>query len=142
MHGYPERLQPKMMVRKTECLVNLGRLQEARQTISDLESSLTAKPTLVLSSYQILQRNVQHLKIKIQEKETLPEPIPAALTNAFEDIALGEENTQISGASLSVSLCTHPLKGRHLVATKDILPGELLVKEDAFVSVLIPGCKH
>ena len=100
MHGYPERLQPKMM---------------------------------------ILQRNVQHLKIKIQEKETLPEPIPAALTNAFEDIALGEENTQISGASLSVSLCTHPLKGRHLVATKDILPGELLVKEDAFVSVLIPG---
>ncbi|XP_051013911.1 SET and MYND domain-containing protein 4 [Acomys russatus] len=139
MHGYPERLQPKMMVRKTECLVNLGRLQEARQTISDLESSLTAKPALVLSSHQILQRSLQHLKMKIQEKETVPEPFPAALTKAFEDVALGEENEQISGASLSVSLCTDPLKGRHLVATKDILPGELLVKEDAFVSVLNPG---
>lgn len=139
MHGYPERLQPKMMVRKTECLVNLGRLQEARQTISDLESSLAAKPALVLSSHQTLQRSVQHLKMKIQEKETLPESFPAALTSAFEDVALGEENRQISGASLSVSLCTDPLKGRHLVATEDILPGELLVKEDAFVSVLNPG---
>nr|XP_034349203.1 SET and MYND domain-containing protein 4 isoform X2 [Arvicanthis niloticus]XP_034363331.1 SET and MYND domain-containing protein 4 isoform X2 [Arvicanthis niloticus] len=139
MHGYPERLRPKMMVRKTECLVNLGRLQEARQTISDLESSLAAKPTPVLSSYQILQRNVQRLKMKIQEKEALPESFPAALTNAFEAMALGEENKQISGASHSVSLCTDSLKGRHLVATKDILPGELLVKEDAFVSVLNPG---
>lgn len=139
MHGYPERLRPKMMVRKTECLVNLGRLQEARQTISDLESSLAAKPTPVLSSYQILQRNVQRLKMKIQEKEALPESFPAALTNAFEAMALGEENKQISGASCSVSLCTDSLKGRHLVATKDILPGELLVKEDAFVSVLNPG---
>lgn len=139
MHGYPERLQPKMMVRKTECLVSLGRLQEARQTISELESSLAAKPAPVLSSHQTLQRNVQHLKMKIQEKETLPEPVPAALTSAFEDVALGEENRQISGASLSVSLCTDPLKGRHLVATEDILPGELLVKEDAFVSVLNPG---
>lgn len=139
MHGYPERLQPKLMIRKTECLVNLGRLQEARQTISDLENSLTTKPTLMPSSHQILQRNVQQLKMKIQEKETLPESFPAALTKALEDMALGEENKQISGASLSVSLCTDPLKGRHLVATKDILPGELLVKEDAFVSVLNPG---
>lgn len=141
MHGYPERLQPKMILRKAECLVNLGRLQEARQTITDLESSLAAKATLVPSSYQILQRNLHHLKMKmkIQEKENLPETFPAALTRAFEDMALGEENKQISGASPSVSLHTDPLKGRHLVATKDILPGELLVREGAFVSVLNPG---
>lgn len=139
VHGYPERLQPKVMLRKTECLVILGRLQEARQTITDLESSLAAKPTLVPSSHQILQRNLHHLKMKIQEKESLPETLPAALTRAFEDMALGEENKEISGASPSVSLHMDPLKGRHLVATKDILPGELLVKEDAFVSVLNPG---
>ncbi|OBS83595.1 hypothetical protein A6R68_22396, partial [Neotoma lepida] len=139
MHGYPERLQPKMLLRKIACLVNLGRLQEARQTITDLESSLAAKPTLTPSSHQILQKNLRHLKMKIQEKENLPETFPAALTRAFEDMALGEKNKQISGASLSVSLHTDPLKGRHLVATRDILPGELLVKEDAFVSVLNPG---
>ncbi|XP_054429294.1 SET and MYND domain-containing protein 4 [Pteronotus mesoamericanus] len=139
MHGYPERLQPKMMLRRAECLVNLGRLQEARQIISDLESDFAATQTLAASQFLILQRTLCRLKMKVQEKETLTETFPAALTNAFEDMNLREENEQISSASASVGLCTDPLKGRCLIATKDILPGELLVKEDAFVSVLNPG---
>uniref|UniRef100_H0X7R5 Protein-lysine N-methyltransferase SMYD4 n=2 Tax=Otolemur garnettii TaxID=30611 RepID=H0X7R5_OTOGA len=141
LHGYPERLQPKIMLRKAECLVTLGRLQEATQTISDLESinNFTVKPTLVDSRFQILQKNLCHLKMKIQEKKNLTEILPAALPKAFEDMDLREENEQISSASSSVTLCTDPLKGRYLIATRDILPGELLVKEDAFVSVLNPG---
>lgn len=139
MHGYPERLQPKVMLRRAECLVNLGRLQEASQIISDLESNVAAKQTLAASQFQILQRTLYHLKMKVQEKEHLTETFPAALTHAFEDMNLKEENEQISSASSSVSLCTDPLKGRYLIATKDILPGELLVKEEAFVSVLNPG---
>ncbi|XP_008061604.1 SET and MYND domain-containing protein 4 [Carlito syrichta] len=138
MHGYPERLQPKIMFRKAECLVTLGRLQEASQTINDLESNFAARLTLADSPFQILQGNLRHLKMKVQEKnltETFPEP----LAKAFEDMDLKEENEQISSVSSSVRLCMDPLKGRCLIATKDILPGELLVKEDAFVSVLNPG---
>ncbi|XP_026986407.1 SET and MYND domain-containing protein 4 isoform X2 [Sagmatias obliquidens] len=138
-HGYPERLQPKLLLRKAECLVTLGRPHEASQTISDLESNFAAKPTLAASQFQVLQRTLCRLKVKVQEKENLTETSPAALTKAFEDMDLREENEQISSTSSSVSLCTDPLKGRCLVATKDILPGELLVKEDAFVSVLNPG---
>ncbi|KAG8520089.1 SET and MYND domain-containing protein 4, partial [Galemys pyrenaicus] len=139
MHGYPERLQSKMLLRKAECLVSLGRLQEASQTISDLESNFTAKPTLEATQFQNLQRNLCHLKMRVQEKENLTETFPANLTKTFEDMNLREENGQIASASSSVSLCTDPFKGRYLIATKDILPGELLVKEDAFVSVLNPG---
>ncbi|CAD7667669.1 unnamed protein product [Nyctereutes procyonoides] len=139
MHGYPERLQPKVMLRKTECLVTLGRLQEAGQTIRDLESNFAAKPTLAAAQFQILQRNLCRLKRKVQEKGNLTETYTATLTKTFEDMDLREENEQISSASSSVSLCIDPLKGRYLIATKDILPGELLVKEDAFVSVLNPG---
>ncbi|VTJ55188.1 Hypothetical predicted protein [Marmota monax] len=138
-HGYPERLQPKMNLRKAECLVTLGKLQEASQTVSDLESDFAAKQTLAASSFQILQKNLHRLKKKVQEKESLPETFPPTLAKAFEDMDLKEENEQISSVSPSVSLCTDPLKGRCLIATKDILPGELLVKEDAFVSVLNPG---
>ncbi|XP_059852385.1 SET and MYND domain-containing protein 4 isoform X1 [Delphinus delphis] len=138
-HGYPERLQPKLLLRKAECLVTLGRPHEASQTISDLESNFAAKPTLAASQFQVLQRTLCRLKVKVQEKENLTETSPAALTKALEDMDLREENEQISSTSSSVSLCTDPLKGRCLVATKDILPGELLVKEDAFVSVLNPG---
>ncbi|XP_077605916.1 protein-lysine N-methyltransferase SMYD4 [Crocuta crocuta] len=139
MHGYPERLQPKMLLRKAECLVALGRPQEASQTIRDLERSFAAGPTLAGAQFQILQRNLCRLKMKAEEKETLTETFPAALTKALEDMDVKEENGQIPNASSSVSLCTDPLRGRYLVATKDILPGELLVKEDAFVSVLHPG---
>ncbi|XP_006863296.1 PREDICTED: SET and MYND domain-containing protein 4 [Chrysochloris asiatica] len=138
-HGYPERLQPKMLLRKAECLVSLGQLQEASQTLSDLERIFTAKPTLAASHFQVMQRNLHHLKIKVQGKETVAETFPADLTKAFKDVDLMEENEQIPGASSSVSLRTDPLKGRYLIATKDIHPGELLVKEEAFVSVLNPG---
>ncbi|DAA19008.1 SET and MYND domain-containing protein 4 isoform X1 [Bos taurus] len=138
-HGYPERLQPKLLLRKAECLVTLGRPQEASQTVTDLESSFAAKPTLSASQFQILQRTLCRVKVKVQEKENLPEIFPEALTKTFEGVDLREENEQIPGASSSVSLHIDPLKGRYLVATKDILPGELLVKEDAFVSVLNPG---
>ncbi|XP_037665579.1 SET and MYND domain-containing protein 4 isoform X2 [Choloepus didactylus] len=139
IHGYPERLQPKLILRKAECLVTLGRLQEASQTIIDLESSFADNPTLAASHFQILQRNLSHLKIKVQEKETFAEPFPAALTKVLKDMDLKEENERIPSASSSVGLGTDPLRGRYLIATKDILPGELLVKEDAFVSVLNPG---
>nr|XP_019611081.1 PREDICTED: SET and MYND domain-containing protein 4 [Rhinolophus sinicus]XP_019611082.1 PREDICTED: SET and MYND domain-containing protein 4 [Rhinolophus sinicus]XP_019611083.1 PREDICTED: SET and MYND domain-containing protein 4 [Rhinolophus sinicus] len=139
MHRYPERLQPKLMLRKADCLVTLGRLQEASQTISDLERNLAANPTLAASQFQNLQRTLSRLKMKVQERENLTETFPEALTKAFEDMDLREENERISSASSSVSLCTDPLKGRYLIATKDILPGELLVKENAFVSVLNPG---
>ncbi|XP_057569991.1 SET and MYND domain-containing protein 4 isoform X2 [Hippopotamus amphibius kiboko] len=138
-HGYPERLQPKLLLRKAECLVTLGRPHEASQTLSDLESNFAAKPTLTASQFQILQKTFCRLKVKVQGKDHHTETFPAALTRAFKDMELKEENEHISGASSSVSLCTDPLKGRYLVATKDILPGELLVKEDAFVSVLNPG---
>ncbi|XP_019065950.1 SET and MYND domain-containing protein 4 isoform X3 [Fukomys damarensis] len=139
MHGYPERLQPKLMLRKAECLVTLGRLKEASQTISDLESNVTERPTPAASPFQILQKNLCDLKMKIQEKENLPETFLTAVAKDFERMDLREENEQIPSASSSVQLRTDPLKGRYLIAIKDILPGEILVKEDAFVSVLNPG---
>ncbi|XP_075417329.1 protein-lysine N-methyltransferase SMYD4 [Tenrec ecaudatus] len=138
-HGYPERLQPKMMFRKAECLVALGRLQEARQTISNLENIFSAKPAVAVSYSQILQRKLPHLKTKLEGRGILSETFPASLTKAFKDMDLKEESEQIPGASSSVALCVDPLKGRYLIATKDILPGELLLKEDAFVSALNPG---
>ncbi|XP_051680475.2 SET and MYND domain-containing protein 4 isoform X2 [Oryctolagus cuniculus] len=139
LHGYPEKLLPKMLLRKAECLVALGRPQEASQTITDLESNLTSQASLALSPFQTLQRNLHHLKMKVRDKEAVMETFPAVLANALENVDLREESEQVSSASSSVSLGTDPSKGRCLVATKDVLPGELLVKEDAFVSVLIPG---
>ncbi|XP_074830387.1 protein-lysine N-methyltransferase SMYD4 isoform X2 [Natator depressus] len=137
--GYPDRLQPKILLRKTECLLLLGRLQEAAGVISKVESKIAMDQSLTSTTRQILLRKISQLKVKAHEKESSPLSVPEALSKTQKDLEFWEENGKISSASSSVSLNFNSCKGRHLVATKDILPGENLVKEEAFVSVLSPG---
>ncbi|KAG9485840.1 hypothetical protein GDO78_008753 [Eleutherodactylus coqui] len=47
-------------------------------------------------------------------------------------------NPQLTNASSSLKLKFSTSKGRHLVASEDIAHGELLICEEAFVSVIIP----
>ncbi|XP_004594020.2 SET and MYND domain-containing protein 4 [Ochotona princeps] len=139
LHRYPERLLPKMLLRKAECLLALGRPQEASLTVAALEGHLAAQPNLAPSRLRALQSSLDGLKLKVRNQETFPETSPAAPSHTVEDTEILEKSKQVPSASSSVRLDTDPVKGRCLVATRDILPGELLVKEDAFVSVLIPG---
>ncbi|KAH1178981.1 hypothetical protein KIL84_000312 [Mauremys mutica] len=137
--GYPNRLQPKILLRKTECLLLLGRLQEAAGVISKVESKIAMDQSLTSTTRQILLRKISQLKVKAHEKENSPVSVPEALSKTQKDLEFWEENGKISSAFSSVSLNFNSCRGRHLVATRDILPGESLVKEEAFVSVLSPG---
>ncbi|XP_068945761.1 SET and MYND domain-containing protein 4 isoform X2 [Petaurus breviceps papuanus] len=134
MHGYPERLQPKLMLREAECLLALGRRQEAALVIRNLEQSMGAQPNL-----QALQRRLHHLKIRGQENKGPAKARPSTPAHALDEANLRAKNKHIPNAASSVSLCSDPSRGRYLIATEDVLPGELLVKEEAFVSVLNPG---
>uniref|UniRef100_A0A8C3T7Q3 Protein-lysine N-methyltransferase SMYD4 n=1 Tax=Chelydra serpentina TaxID=8475 RepID=A0A8C3T7Q3_CHESE len=137
--GYPDRLQPKILLRKIECLLLLGRLQEAAGVISKVESKIAMDQSLTSTTHQILLRKISQLKVKAHEKENSLVSVPEALAKTQKDLEFWEENGKMSSASSSVSLNFNSCRGRHLVATKDILPGENLVKEEAFVSVLSPG---
>ncbi|XP_067422087.1 SET and MYND domain-containing protein 4 [Emydura macquarii macquarii] len=137
--GYPDRLQPKILLRKTECLLLLGRVQEAAGTITEVESKIAMDQNLTSTARQTLLRKVSQLKMKAREKEGSLISAPGALSKTQKDLEFWEENGKISSASSSVSLKFDCCRGRHLVATKDIIPGETLVKEEAFVSVLSPG---
>ncbi|XP_027717813.1 SET and MYND domain-containing protein 4 isoform X2 [Vombatus ursinus] len=140
MHGYPERLQPKLMLRKAECLMALGRRQEAALAICDLEQNMAAQQAGKGTPHlQDLQRRLRHLKTRGQEDKGPAEACPTGPPPASKEVHLEAENEQIPNATSSVSLCSDPSRGRYLIATEDILPGELLVKEEAFVSVLNPG---
>ncbi|XP_074119963.1 SET and MYND domain-containing protein 4 isoform X2 [Sminthopsis crassicaudata] len=139
-HGYPERLQPKLMLRKAECLMALGRRQEAALAIRDLEQSGAAQQASTgAPDLQALQRRLSHLKARVREDKAPTEAPPLGAAHASEEVGPRAKNERIPGASLSVSLCSDPSRGRYLIATEDVLPGELLVKEEAFVSVLNPG---
>ncbi|XP_036622846.1 SET and MYND domain-containing protein 4 isoform X2 [Trichosurus vulpecula] len=140
MHGYPERLQPKLMLREAECLMALGRRQEAALVIHNLEQNMEAQLASTDGpNLQVLQRRLHHLKTRREEDKGLAEARPIAQAHALKEINLRAQNQRIPSAASFVSLCSDPSRGRYLIATEDVLPGELLVKEEAFVSVLNPG---
>ncbi|XP_074701397.1 SET and MYND domain-containing protein 4 isoform X4 [Strix aluco] len=138
-HGYPERLLPKVLLRKAECLLCLGKLQDAADALSLVENKIAMDGVLTSPAHQTLLKKLSQLKIKLREKESCPEPAQEACGDTQRKLEIWEENDSISGASSSLSLNFDTERGRHLVASQDILPGQSLLKEEAFVSVLCPG---
>ncbi|XP_051492159.1 SET and MYND domain-containing protein 4 isoform X2 [Apus apus] len=138
-HGYPDRLLPKVLLRKAECLLCLGRLQEAADALRVVEDKISVDGIVTSPTHQTLLKRLSQLKIKLDEKESCPEPARESCGGNQRKSEIWEENGSISGASSSVSLNFDRERGRHLVASQDILPGQSLLKEEAFVSVLCPG---
>lgn len=136
-HGYPDRLLPKVLLRKAECLLCLGRLQDAQDVLEVLESKIALDR--VMTTHLTRLKKLSQLKVKLREKETCPEPAREARGGIQGKPEIWEENSSVSGASSSLSLSFDAERGRHLVASQDIVPGQSLLKEEAFVSVLCPG---
>ncbi|NXA20738.1 SMYD4 protein, partial [Ibidorhyncha struthersii] len=141
-HGYPDRLLPKVLLRKAECLLRLGRLQGAANALSAVEDKIAMDGIMTSPAHQTLLKKLSQLKIKIHEKESCPQPAQESRGDIQRKSEIWEENASISGASSSLSLNFDIERGRHLVAIQDILPGQNLLKEEAFVSVLCPGESH
>ncbi|NXM25928.1 SMYD4 protein, partial [Oxyruncus cristatus] len=138
-HGYPDRLLPKILLRKAECLLCLGRLQDAADALSVVESKIHMDGLMASPTHQTVLKKLGQLKVKLHEKERCPEPAREARADMQGKSEIWEENDSISGASSSLSLNFDTERGRHLVASQDIVPGQSLLKEEAFVSVLCPG---
>uniref|UniRef100_A0A8C5T559 Protein-lysine N-methyltransferase SMYD4 n=1 Tax=Malurus cyaneus samueli TaxID=2593467 RepID=A0A8C5T559_9PASS len=138
-HGYPDRLLPKVLLRKAECLLCLGRLQDAQDALGVLERKIAVDGLVASPTHQTLLKKLNQLKVKLREKEKCPEPAREAHGGIQGKSEIWEENDTISGASSSLSLSFDAERGRHLVASRDIVPGQSLLREEAFVSVLCPG---
>ncbi|NXM68438.1 SMYD4 protein, partial [Serilophus lunatus] len=138
-HGYPDRLLPKVLLRKAECLLCLGRLQDAADALRVVESKIAVSGLMTSPTDQTLLKKLSQLKVKLCEKERCPEPAREACGDIQGKSEMWEEYHSISSASSSLSLNFDTARGRHLVASQDIVPGQSLLKEEAFVSVLCPG---
>ncbi|XP_015277334.1 PREDICTED: SET and MYND domain-containing protein 4 [Gekko japonicus] len=136
--GYPRRLRPKVLLRKAECLLSLGRSQEAAEALCGLEGEMSADQSLTADGHQGLLSKLRQLKAKACQGNSFVRQ-PTVPSGAREALEPWEENNRILCASAAVSLRVSPGRGRHLAAARAILPGEVLVREEAFVSVLRPG---
>uniref|UniRef100_A0A8C5MLP1 Protein-lysine N-methyltransferase SMYD4 n=1 Tax=Leptobrachium leishanense TaxID=445787 RepID=A0A8C5MLP1_9ANUR len=94
---------------------------------------------------KVLQRQsecLERLKISDPSGGVFPKAEgvdPSKLHNTGKPEVLHlKSNTQLTNAACSLQLHTSSPKGRHLKAIEEIKQGEVLIQEDAFVSVLIP----
>lgn len=138
MGSCPEKLLPKIQLRGAECLLSLGRLQEAAAALHSVQERLSADHRPEAARHRALLGRLDQLQGRAGESGTSLCP-PAVPGQAPQDPEPWEESGLISGASVAVRLGFSSCKGRHLVAAEDLPPGKLLVREAAFASVLCPG---
>nr|DBA34217.1 TPA: hypothetical protein GDO54_001797 [Pyxicephalus adspersus] len=110
-HGYPERLKNKILQRQTECL----------QKLKQSGIQLTSKESISLT-------------------DSTREIAANTVCDRLQDLKL-DKNLQLANASSNLTMQFSSTKGRHLVASEDIAHGELLIQEEAYVSVIIPNRK-
>ncbi|XP_032071636.1 SET and MYND domain-containing protein 4 isoform X2 [Thamnophis elegans] len=135
----PEKLLPKIRLRRAECLLSLGRLQEAAGALHSLQESLSADQRPEAARHRALLGRLDQLRGGAGEGSGASLRPAAGPGQAPPDPEPWEESGRVSGTSVAVSLGFSSCKGRHLVAAEYLPPGKLLVREAAFASVLCPG---
>ncbi|XP_012277849.1 SET and MYND domain-containing protein 4-like [Orussus abietinus] len=125
---YPDDLKPKLLLRKGTCLKALGKpeyektFEEAHQLIKKMSVTENIK-TVPKSTVQMKRLN--KVRGQVKEKEHHVPKIPSC-------------NPEVPFASDAVAVKYDDIFGRHLVATRDIKPGETLVVEKPYALILAP----
>nr|XP_045606325.1 SET and MYND domain-containing protein 4-like [Procambarus clarkii]XP_045606332.1 SET and MYND domain-containing protein 4-like [Procambarus clarkii]XP_045606341.1 SET and MYND domain-containing protein 4-like [Procambarus clarkii] len=137
--GYPPPRRHRLHERQAKCLHILGRGQEAKTILAETMSMLSS-----LSLNEKEAATVKSSLTKLQAKcETSSDSTPA--THQYEQVFYTGpaqpppvSSPQPDVPCLSDALRIHytPIRGRHLVASRDIQPGEVLVVEEALAAVV------
>ncbi|KAJ2954066.1 hypothetical protein O0L34_g2280 [Tuta absoluta] len=121
--GYPLSQRHKLLLRRADCLIELGRKEEAQRALDDATkqaATLNLSPTLTAE----FDRHIKMLERKMEE--AVPE-------KTEEDDVLPEcykgENPQFPSASAAIELRRSELVGRHVTATERVRRGDVLFSE-------------
>ena len=121
--GYPAKQRYKLYERLGYCQQQLGQYSKARTAYNVASDCLTGSD-LLPDQIDQWRNNLNRNLSKLKEKEDRPSAENAA---AKLPELLDGSHPQLSAASASVELASDPESGRHFKATKNILPGEVLV---------------
>jgi len=149
--NYPKALAYKLHDRKGHCLMALGRSSEAAQNFS---SALDALAVCDLEDNRRQQWHVELQKrIKACRQEQPSHQNETSLTELvtkFQDVPEIQEskrNPQYESLADVCSVVSDSVVGRYIVAKRDIIPGEIILSEKPYASVLLADsrldhCSH
>lgn len=142
-NGYPNEQHSKLLERRVKCFLQLGMEAEAELALKalnvEVQVMVQGKRDLQLSNMTILTQDLQRMKEKAKgpQNHVLTQPTKFG---CLERPSLSHgPNEEIKCASSAIALKYSEDKGRHLIATQNIRPGDVLIVEQPFASVLLPA---
>lgn len=133
--NYPDNLRAKLYLRKTECLMTLGNrsaedwLKEAQHWLDKMSLNDTNREKLA-TKLDVLRNKTAQTELCTTNTDAKAAE-PAALPTAES------HNDEVPYASDAVAIKYNKRHGRHVVATRDIHPGEVIAVEKPYSLMLV-----
>ncbi|KAK0175758.1 hypothetical protein PV327_009484 [Microctonus hyperodae] len=131
--NYPNELKAKLYARRVRCLSILNvnssdelndALDKTRAWLEKMDLNNAGRVIVEKTLNNSMNIKIEKPRIKLDDERNLPE-IP-------------NDNKEIPGASSAIAINYSEEFGRHIVATRDIEPGELIVAQKNYSWVLDP----
>ncbi|XP_025991232.2 SET and MYND domain-containing protein 4 isoform X2 [Solenopsis invicta] len=131
--NYPDNLRAKLYLRKSECLMILGNqsvddtLKKVQHWLDKMSLNDTSREKLKTKLDVLRNRNTQtKLCATDTRRKVLESPLPT----------IASHNDEVPCASDAVVIKYNNHYGRHIVATRDICPGEVIAVEKPYSLIL------
>lgn len=133
--NYPNHLKLKILLRKIECFVKLNSpkvLTVYEETLEWIEKSQSKEKEKMRQKLELI---CQHRQEEIKEDEK-------SLDAIFAEFVYDRPNGEIDACSDALDVRYNDTFGRHVVATRDIRPGEIIAKETPYCLALSVSNKY
>ena len=142
--GYPEELCYKLHFRAGKCLLAQGEIECATNSFDDAKMALT-KAQLDAKYMQQWNDDItkalsecELLHSELNGKSTVTNNAKSTNKSSIKAPKICANNPVYSSLTNICSVEQSAAKGRHIVALRDITPGEIIVVEKPYASVLLP----
>lgn len=138
---YPDHLKYKLYERKGRCMLQMGMKSSAKESFQMCLKWLR-RSQLDAEKQKHVEEEITKLTKLCNENDTLENRKETSLP----ELSYGQSD-EILSASSAVRIEYNCDMGRHIVAARDILPGDVLIIEKSYASVLLPDvystyCSH
>ncbi|XP_066994532.2 SET and MYND domain-containing protein 4 [Anabrus simplex] len=137
-YHYPSNLRYKLLERKGRCLEHQGKLEAAQvcylEAVQNLSSSSLSESKKASLKDALNNLQLELKSLKLSDVITVPKQNNSAPPKSYG------QHDHIPSSSNCVDIQFSSEMGRFVQATRDIHPGDVLVVEKPYASVLLPEC--
>ncbi|KAK7074879.1 hypothetical protein SK128_020692 [Halocaridina rubra] len=138
-YGYPQNRRYRLYERQAKCLMALGRSQDAYRGLEDAINqltSLTLEDNEVSTNLDSLSKLLAKCGSKDAKIETTKQYERLFYTGPAFPPPVPSPQSKSNCVSDALKIAYTPARGRHLVAEREIQPGEVLIAEESLGSIV------